>query len=52
MGFAGISAWQLIIVAVIIVLLFGSKRLRSVGSDLGDSIKDFRKAIKNDASKS
>lgn len=52
MGFAGISAWQLVIVAVIIVLFFGSKRLRSVDSDLGDSIKNFRKAIKNDVSKS
>ncbi len=51
MGFGGISAWQLIIVAVIVLLLFGTKRLRSAGADLGDSIKGFRKAIKDDEQK-
>lgn len=48
MGFAGISTWQLIIVAVIILLVFGSKRLRNLGGDLGHTVKGFRKAIKND----
>lgn len=42
MGFAGISAWQLIIVLAIVVLLFGTKRLRSLGSDLGGAIKQFK----------
>ena len=35
----GISIWQLLIIAVIVVLLFGTKKLGSIGSDLGASIK-------------
>ncbi|WP_293672797.1 twin-arginine translocase TatA/TatE family subunit, partial [Thiolapillus sp.] len=35
MGFGGISIWQLLIVLVIVLLLFGTKRLRNMGSDLG-----------------
>ena len=34
MGFGGISIWQLLIILVIIVLLFGTKRLRNIGTDL------------------
>ena len=33
MGFGGISIWQLLIILVIIVLLFGTKRLRGIGTD-------------------
>ncbi len=46
MGFGGISIWQLLIVLVIVLLLFGSKKLRSVGSDLGGALKGFRGAMK------
>lgn len=42
----GISVSELLILLVIAVVLFGSKRLRDVGSDLGGAIKGFRKAIK------
>ncbi len=45
MGFGGISIWQLLIVLVIILLLFGSKKLRGLGSDLGDAVKGFRGAM-------
>lgn len=45
MGFAGVSAWQLGIVLVIIVLLFGTKRLRNVGSDVGGAIRNFRESM-------
>jgi sec-independent protein translocase protein TatA len=41
----GISIWQLLIILVIVLLLFGAKRLRNVGSDLGGAIKGFRKAM-------
>lgn len=41
----GISIWQLVIIAVIVVLLFGTNKLRTLGSDLGASIKGFKKAI-------
>jgi len=48
MGFGGISAWQLIIVLVIVLVIFGTKKLRGVGGDLGSAIKSFKKAVKED----
>ncbi|MBD2811490.1 Sec-independent protein translocase subunit TatA [Xenorhabdus sp. Vera] len=48
----GISIWQLLIIAVIVVLLFGTNKLRTLGSDLGASIKGFKKAISDDDEKS
>ncbi len=45
MGFGGISIWQLLIVLLIILLLFGSKKLRGLGSDLGSAVKGFRGAL-------
>jgi len=45
MGLGGISIWQLLIVLAIVVLLFGTKRLRSFGSDLGNAVKGFRSAM-------
>ncbi len=45
MGFGGISIWQLLIVLVIVLLLFGSKKLRGLGSDLGGALKGFRGAM-------
>ena len=41
----GMGIWQLIIIAVIIILLFGTKKLRNLGSDLGSAVKGFKKAI-------
>ena len=41
----GISIWQLLIVAVIVVLLFGTKKLRNLGGDLGSAVKGFKKAM-------
>ena len=41
----GIGIWQLLIILVIVILLFGTKRLKGMGSDLGDAIKGFRKAV-------
>ncbi len=45
MGVGGISIWQLLIILVIVLLLFGTKRLRNIGSDLGGAIKGFRKSV-------
>lgn len=42
----GISVTKLLIVLAIIIVVFGTKRLRTLGTDLGDSIKNFRSAIK------
>jgi sec-independent protein translocase protein TatA len=46
---SGISIWQLLILLVIVVLIFGTKRLRNLGGDLGSAIKDFRGSMKNAA---
>jgi sec-independent protein translocase protein TatA len=46
MGFGGISIWQLLIILAIVLVLFGAKRLRNVGSDLGAAVKGFRSAVK------
>lgn len=43
-----IGPWQLLIVLVIVVLLFGTKKLASLGTDLGGAMKGFKKAIKDD----
>jgi len=48
MGLGGISMWQLLIVLVIVVLIFGTKRLRTIGGDLGGALKSFRKAMDTD----
>ncbi|WP_313087841.1 twin-arginine translocase TatA/TatE family subunit [Pseudomonas sp.] len=51
MGFGGISVWQLLIILLIVVMLFGTKRLKGLGSDLGDAIKGFRKSMGTDDDK-
>jgi sec-independent protein translocase protein TatA len=51
MGFGGISIWQLLIILLVVLVLFGSKKLRSIGSDLGQGIKGFKKAINDDETK-
>jgi sec-independent protein translocase protein TatA len=43
----GISVTQLLIVLVIVIVLFGTKKLRNVGADLGGAIKSFRAAVKD-----
>ncbi|WP_207308453.1 Sec-independent protein translocase subunit TatA [Alteromonas sp. KUL17] len=45
MFMGGISVWQLLIILVIVVLLFGTKRLKGIGTDLGGAIKGFKKAV-------
>ncbi|MCB1759608.1 MAG: Sec-independent protein translocase subunit TatA [Gammaproteobacteria bacterium] len=47
MGIGGISIWQLLIVLVIVLLLFGTKRLKNIGSDLGSAVKGFKGAMKD-----
>ena len=50
MGFGGISIWQMVIVLGIIILLFGTKKLRNLGGDLGSAVKGFKKAMNDDKS--
>jgi len=51
MGFGGIGIWQLVIILVIVVMLFGTKKLRNLGSDLGGALKGFKSAMKDDEDK-
>jgi sec-independent protein translocase protein TatA len=43
----GISGWQLMILLLIVVLVFGTKRLRNIGSDLGGAVKGFKKGMED-----
>lgn len=45
MGLGGISIWQLLIILVIVVMIFGTKHLKTIGTDLGGALKGFRKAM-------
>ena len=48
----GISPTQLVILLIIVLLVFGTKRLRNIGSDLGSAIKGFRKGIEDEPEES
>lgn len=43
-----ISIWQLLIIAIIVILLFGTKKLRNIGGDLGNAVKGFKDAMNDD----
>ena len=42
----GISIWQLLIILLIVIVLFGTKKLRNIGGDLGGAIKNFRSSMR------
>ena len=46
MGFGGISIWQLLIILLIVVLVFGTKKLRNIGGDLGGALRNFKDAMR------
>lgn len=48
MGFRGMGLGSLVLIFLIILVLFGTKRLREIGSDLGAAIKGFRKGMQED----
>jgi sec-independent protein translocase protein TatA len=48
MGVGGIGIWQLLIILLIVVMLFGTKKLRNLGSDLGGALKGFKTAMKDE----
>jgi len=47
----GFGVTELIIILVIVLVLFGAKRLKNVGSDLGSAVKGFKTAIKDEETK-
>ncbi len=48
MGIGGISVWQLVIILAIVIMLFGTKRLRNLGGDLGSAIKGFKQSMNDE----
>ena len=44
----GLGIWELLIILAIILVVFGPKRLKNIGSDLGSAIKGFRTAVKEE----
>ena len=52
MGFGGISIWSLLLILGIVISLFGTKKLRNVGGDLGGAIKSFKKSMKDESAES
>jgi sec-independent protein translocase protein TatA len=48
MGIGGISIWSLLLILGIVILIFGTKKLRNVGGDLGGAIKNFKKSVKDE----
>ena len=49
---SGISPWSILLILIIVVVLFGTKKLRNVGADLGSAIKSFKKSSREDGSSS
>ena len=45
------SIWHWLIVLVVVLLIFGTKKLRNIGSDLGGAVKGFKEGVKDDAPK-
>ena len=48
--FSGIYTWSILLILIIVVVLFGTKKLRNVGADLGAAMKSFKKSSKEDTS--
>lgn len=46
---SGISPWSILLILIIVVVLFGTKKLRNVGSDLGAAIKSFKKSSREES---
>lgn len=48
----GFSIWHWIVVLVVVLVIFGTKKLRNVGGDLGAAVRDFKKALSSDEAQS
>ena len=47
---AGLSIWHVLIFAIVVILLFGTSKLKNLGKDVGGAIKDFKKLVQDDES--
>lgn len=52
MGLGGISLGSLLLIFLIVALLFGTKKLRDIGEDLGHAVRSFRKGLQGDPNNS
>lgn len=52
MGLSGISPLSLLLILLIVVVLFGTNKLKTIGSDLGEAVKNFRRALSEDEDQS
>ena len=48
MGLGGVSIWQLLIILIVLLLIFGTQRVKTIGHDLGQAIKNFRHQLNDD----
>lgn len=51
MGFGGISMGSLLLIFLIVLVLFGTKKLRTIGEDLGQAVRSFRKGLQDPSTK-
>lgn len=51
MGMSGISPMSLLLILAIVIVLFGTNRVKTIGTDLGEAIRSFREGLKDDATK-
>ena len=49
MGVSGIRVWEMLLILVVLLLVFGSRKLPGIASDLGTAIRDFRRSLAGDA---
>lgn len=49
MGLSGVSFWEIFLILLVLLLLFGSKKLPGIASDLGSAIRDLRRSLGKDA---
>ena len=45
---AGLSIWHVLIFAIVVILLFGTSKLKNIGKDVGGAVKDFKKSVRED----
>ncbi|ESK54601.1 MAG: Sec-independent protein translocase subunit TatA [Moraxellaceae bacterium] len=45
---AGLSIWHVVIFAIVVILLFGTSKLKNLGKDVGGAVKDFKKSMKEE----
>lgn len=49
---AGLSIWHVLIFAIVVILLFGTSKLKNLGKDVGGAVKDFKKSVRDDEAES